>query len=51
MRLQYDIRGESKGFPYSSNTELLWVNNGKTYDARMEISHFLFGSKVQTSSG
>lgn len=50
-RLQYDIRGESKGFPYNANAELLWIHDGKTYEARMEISHFLLGSKVQTSSG
>jgi len=27
------------------------VQDGKTYDARMEISHFLLGSRVQTSTG
>ena len=51
VRLQYDIRGESKGFPYSATAELLWTHDGKAYEARMEINHFLFGSKVQTSSG
>lgn len=50
-RLQYDIRGESNGFPYSANAELHWLNKGSSYDARMEITHFLLGSKVQTSSG
>ncbi len=50
-RLKYDIAGEVKGFPYHVNGELLWVQNGKTYDARMEISHFLLGSRVQTSTG
>ncbi len=51
VRLQYDIRGESKGFPYSATAELLWTHDGKAYEARMEINHFLFGSKVQSSSG
>jgi len=51
VRLKYDISGESKGFPYSANAELLWIKSAKTYEARMEISHFLLGSKVQTSSG
>jgi hypothetical protein len=50
-RLKYDIKGEIKGFPYHVNGELLWVQDGKSYDARMEISHFLLGSRVQTSSG
>lgn len=50
-RLKYDIKGEVKGFPYQVNGELLWTHDGKTYDARMEISHFLLGSRVQTSHG
>lgn len=50
-RLKYDIKGEVKGFPYHVNGELLWMQDGKSYDARMEISHFLLGSRVQTSTG
>jgi hypothetical protein len=48
---KYDIKGEVKGFPYQVNGDLRWVQDGKTYDARMEISHFLLGSRVQTSTG
>lgn len=51
VRIQYDIKGEIKGFPYSANAELLWLQDGKTYDARLEISHFLLGSRIQTSKG
>jgi hypothetical protein len=51
VRLKYDIRGEVKGFPYFVYGELLWLHDGKTYDARLEISHFLLGSRVQTSKG
>lgn len=50
-RLKYDVKGEIKGFPYHVNGDLSWVQDGKTYDARMEISHFLLGSRVQTSTG
>jgi hypothetical protein len=50
-RLKYDIKGEVKGFPYQVNGDLRWAQDGKTYDARMEISHFLLGSRVQTSTG
>jgi hypothetical protein len=50
-RLKYDIKGEVKGFPYFAYGELLWRQDGKAYDARMEISHFLLGSRVQTSTG
>jgi hypothetical protein len=49
--LKYDIKGEVKGFPYRANAELQWRHDGKAYDARMEISHFLLGSRVQTSKG
>jgi hypothetical protein len=50
-RLKYAIKGEVKGFPYQVNGDLRWAQDGKTYDARMEISHFLLGSRVQTSTG
>lgn len=50
-RLKYDIKGEVKGFPYFANGELLWVQDGTSYQARLEISHFLLGSRVQTSKG
>ena len=49
--LKYDVKGEIKGFPYHVNGDLQWANDGKTYNARMEISHFLLGSRVQTSTG
>jgi len=49
--LKYDVNGEIKGFPYHVNGDLQWAQDGKTYSARMEISHFLLGSRVQTSTG
>jgi hypothetical protein len=51
VRLKYTVKGETKGIPLTMDGELLWLQDGKTYDARMEISHFLLGSIVQTSSG
>lgn len=51
VRLQYDISGVASGFPYSANAELRWVTDGKTYEARMQVSHFLLGSNTQTSTG
>lgn len=51
VRLLYDIKGEIKRIPISANGELLWRQDGKTYDARLEISIFLLGSRVQTSKG
>ena len=51
VRLKYTVKGEAKGIPLTLDGELLWLHDGKTYDARMEINHFLLGSIVQTSSG
>ncbi|MFO1264053.1 MAG: DUF3108 domain-containing protein [Rhodoferax sp.] len=50
-RLLYDVNGEIKGFPYHVNGELLWNQDGNSYNARLEIRHFLLGSRVQTSTG
>lgn len=51
VRLQYDINGVASGFPYRANAELRWMTDGKTYEARMQISHFLLGTNTQTSTG
>ncbi|MCF8168559.1 MAG: DUF3108 domain-containing protein [Rhodoferax sp.] len=51
VRLLYDINGEIKGFPYIVKGDLSWQHDQKTYEARLEISHFLLGSRVQTSKG
>jgi len=50
-RLKYDVNGVVRGFKYHVSGELLWLQDGRTYDARLEISHFLLGSRVQTSKG
>lgn len=49
-RLKYDVKGEIKGFPYSANAELVWNHDGKNYDARLQISHWI-ASRTQTSKG
>ena len=51
MHLKYTIQGEIKGFPAYLKGDLQWKHDGKAYDARLEISHFLLGSRVQTSRG
>ncbi len=50
-RLKYEVSGLVKGFRYFVSGELLWLQDGKSYDARLEISHFLLGSRVQSSKG
>jgi hypothetical protein len=49
--LKYDVRGKQRGFPYGVNGELRWSHDASIYSARLSISHFLLGSRVQTSTG
>lgn len=51
MRLKYDVRGEVKGFAYFVYGDLTWLNEAGSYTAKLEISHFLLGSRIQTSKG
>jgi len=50
-RLKYEVSGLAKSFRYHVSGELVWLQDGKSYDARLEISHFLLGSRVQSSKG
>ena len=49
--LRYKLQGESKGLTYWANGELQWQQDGQRYDARLEVSAFLVGSRTQTSAG
>lgn len=49
--LRYDLRAKAKGLSYSADAELRWQNQGSRYSARMEVSAFLLGSRIQTSEG
>ena len=51
VRLKYTLTGEAKKQTYHAMGELLWLQDGQTYDARMEFSAFFVGSRVRTSSG
>ncbi len=51
MHLKYKVNGEVKGFPYYVRGDLQWQQDGKSYEGRLEVSHFLLGSRVQTSKG
>jgi hypothetical protein len=51
LHLKYTIKGEIKGIPLNLKGDLQWKHDGTTYDARLEISHLLLGSRVQTSRG
>ncbi len=51
VRLRYGVKGQARGLHYSASAELLWQPAGSQYEARLEVSAFLLGSRVQTSSG
>ncbi|MBA4260915.1 MAG: DUF3108 domain-containing protein [Comamonadaceae bacterium] len=49
--LLYEVSGHAKGLRYSAEAHLRWQPNGTRYSAELEISAFLVGRRVQTSSG
>lgn len=51
VRLRYVLTGESRGQTYHARGELLWRHDGQVYEARLEVSAFLIGSRAQTSRG
>jgi hypothetical protein len=51
VRLKYNGTIVLKGIANAVGAELLWQQDGKNYNTRLEISHWLFGSRVQTSKG
>ena len=36
---------------FNARAELLWQQDGSAYDARLEVSAFLLGARIQTSTG
>jgi hypothetical protein len=49
--LKYQVHGQAKGLNYWASAELNWQHDGKDYEARLEVSAFLLGSRVQVSKG
>jgi hypothetical protein len=50
-RLKYNVIGTKDALTYSARAEMLWLQDGTTYDARLEVSAFLIGARVRTSTG
>jgi hypothetical protein len=50
-KLKYQVQGQAKGLNYWASAELNWLQDGKDYEARLEVSAFLLGSRVQVSKG
>ena len=51
VRLKYNVSGSKDGLPWTARAELLWLQDGSTYDARLEVGAFLIGSRQFTSTG
>ena len=51
VRLKYNVTGGKDKLSYSARAELLWLQDGNTYEARQEVGAFLMGSRVFTSTG
>jgi len=50
-KLKYQVNGQAKGLNYWASAELNWQQDGSAYEARLEVSAFLLGSRVQVSKG
>ena len=51
VRLKYDVAGTRDRLNYTARAELLWLQDGNTYEARQEVGAFLIGKRVFTSTG
>lgn len=51
VKLLFDALVRAKGMSVSADAQLDWQQNGDEYSIQMEISAFLLGSRIQTSSG
>jgi hypothetical protein len=51
VRLKYTVNGGKDKLNYTARAELLWLQDGNTYEARQEVGAFLLGSRVFTSTG
>lgn len=51
VRLNYKMTGLSKGFDYHASGVMIWRQDGSHYEASMEVSAFLLGSRTLESRG
>lgn len=49
--LDFEAKGQVKGFQYSAGAELQWKHDDQYYEAKQSISMFLMGARSQTSEG
>lgn len=51
MRLKFNATGQRGTLTYHANGELAWLQDGRNYEARLQLSAFLVGARVLTSTG
>lgn len=51
VRLLYALSGEAKKMHYNANGELLWKQDGHSYEATLQASMLFLGSRTRTSTG
>lgn len=51
MRLLYDVRANARGLALDAQAELLWHHDSDAYDARLDLTLPLVGTRRQTSVG
>lgn len=51
VRLKYTVTGGKDNLNYTASGELLWLQDGNTYEARQEVRAFMLGRRVFTSTG
>lgn len=49
--LKYDVTGTARGLEYHANSELSFQHDGHQYQARLNVSAFLVGSRTDSSQG
>lgn len=50
-RLKYNVKATKDGLGFDARAELLWQQDGGSYNARLEVAAFLVFTRVQTSIG
>ena len=51
IQLEFEAKGQVKGFEYTAGAQLLWRHDGSSYELTQSISMFLMGTRAQTSTG
>ena len=51
VRLLYALTGEAKKLHYSASGELLWKQDGHSYEATLQASMLFLGARTRTSTG